>query len=128
MLLPLLAEFPDRCWVLPRAVGEAMRFHFAEPASLVAGSFGIQEPPADSPVCPVSEIDLFLCPGMAFTAGGIRLGRGKGYYDRALEGANPESTKVGVCFREQFVPGLPADPHDVPMHFLATPDSIQPCR
>ena len=66
--------------------------------------------------------------GMAFTTGGVRLGRGKGFYDRALEHANPESPKAGVCFREQVVPGLPADPHDLPMHFLATPDGIASCR
>ena len=127
MLLELIAEFPERRWVLPRVDGETMRFHFADPAALVAGSYGIQEPPKDSPVCPTGEIDLFLCPGMAFTPGGIRLGRGKGYYDRALAHANLESTKVGVCFREQVVPQLPADAHDVPMHFLATPDRIAPC-
>lgn len=127
MLLPLLAGFPDRRWVLPRVDGETMRFHFADPAALVAGSYRIQEPPADSPVCPPGEIGLFLCPGMAFTADGLRLGRGKGYYDRALERAKLGSVKVGVCFHEQVVPELPADAHDVPMHFLATPDGIAPC-
>jgi 5-formyltetrahydrofolate cyclo-ligase len=127
-LLELLADFPNRRWVLPRVDGETMRFHFADPARLSPGSFGIQEPPADSPVCPTGEIDLFLCPGMAFSIQGARLGRGKGYYDRALEHANPQSTKVGVCFREGIAPELPADPHDVPMHFLATPDGIAGCQ
>ena len=127
MLLELLAEFPERRWVLPRVDGETMRFHVADPARLSAGSFGIQEPPADAPVCPTGKIDLFLCPGMAFTTGGVRLGRGKGYYDRAMEHANPESTKVGVCFREQVAPELPAHSHDVQMQFLATPEGIHPC-
>lgn len=126
-LLPLLAGFPDRRWVLPRIDGETMRFHLAEPAALAAGSFGIHEPPADSPVCPTGEIDLFLCPGMAFTPAGIRLGRGKGYYDRALAGARPDATRVGVCFREQVLSGLPVDPHDVPMDFLATPVGVETC-
>ena len=127
MLLELLTDFPDRRWVLPRVDGETMRFHFADPASLAAGSYGIHEPPANAPVCPVGKIDLFLCPGMAFTTGGVRLGRGKGYYDRAMEHANPESPKVGVCFREQILPAIPADEHDVPMDFLATPAGCLPC-
>lgn len=127
MLLELLADFPDRRWVLPRVDGETMRFHFADPAGLAAGSFGIQEPPEDSPVCPVGEIDLFLCPGMAFTADGTRLGRGKGYYDRALAAAAPGASRTGVCFREQVLPALPAEPHDLPVHFLATPEGIRPC-
>ncbi len=127
MLLELLADFPDRRWVLPRVDGDTMQFHLADPARLAAGSFGILEPPVDSPVCPTGEIDLFLCPGMAFTTSGIRLGRGKGYYDRALEAANAGSTKVGVCFRGQILPALPSDPHDIPVRFLATPDGILDC-
>lgn len=128
MLLELLADFPDRRWVLPRVDGETMHFHFTDPARLSAGSFGIQEPPEDSPVCATGEIDLFLCPGMAFSNQGARLGRGKGYYDRAMEHANPESTKVGVCFLEQISQAIPTDPHDLPMDFLATPTGISSCR
>lgn len=127
MLLELLDGFPDRRWVLPRVDGETMRFHFADPARLAAGTFGIQEPAEDAPVCPTGEIDLFLCPGMAFSIKGVRLGRGKGYYDRALAGATPEATKVGVCFSEQFMAELPSEPHDLPMQFLATPDGIRTC-
>jgi 5-formyltetrahydrofolate cyclo-ligase len=128
MLLELLTDFPDRRWVLPRIDGETMRFHFADPARLSAGSFGIQEPPADAPVCATGEIDLFLCPGMAFSIQGVRLGRGKGYYDRALAEASPEATKVGVCFSEQFLAELPSEPHDIPMDFLATPIGVSSCR
>jgi 5-formyltetrahydrofolate cyclo-ligase len=127
VLLPLFADFPGRRWVLPRVDGETMRFHFAGAATLAAGHFGIHEPPADSPVYPPGEIELFLCPGMAFTRGGIRLGRGKGYYDRALAHSQAEAIKVGVCFNEQVLSELPVDPHDVPMHFLATPDGILRC-
>lgn len=130
LLLPLIAEFADRQWVLPRIEGEALVFHFVTPEDLpgiVAGSFGIGEPAADSPICPTEQINLFLCPGMAFTKCGKRLGRGKGFYDRALSAADSESERVGVCFREQIVPELPVEVHDLPMHFLATPDGVTGC-
>lgn len=129
MLLPLLVDLPGRQWVLPRVDGETMTFHFVEPSitALQSGAFGIAEPPADSPVCPIEDIELFLCPGMAFTPCGKRLGRGKGYYDRTLAVSSGESTRVGVCFREQVHPELPTDPHDLPMHFLATPDGLSEC-
>jgi 5-formyltetrahydrofolate cyclo-ligase len=127
LLLPLLADFPDRRWILPRVDGDTMRFHLARPAALVAGTFGIPEPPAEAPVCRLEDIELFLCPGMAFTAAGGRLGRGKGYYDRSLAAA-PAALRAGVCFREQIVPGLPVEPHDQPMHFLVTPDAVRDCR
>jgi 5-formyltetrahydrofolate cyclo-ligase len=127
LLLPLLADLPDRRWLLPRVDGDALRFHLAQPAELSAGAFGILEPPSAAPPCPPGEIELFLCPGMAFTATGHRLGRGKGFYDRALAAA-PAALRAGVCFREQLVPDLPAEPHDQPMHFLATPDGVSDCR
>jgi 5-formyltetrahydrofolate cyclo-ligase len=61
---------------------------------------------------------------MAFTKCGKRLGRGKGFYDRALAASDSESERVGVCFREQVLPELPVEVHDLPMHFLATPDGV----
>lgn len=127
LLLPLIADFPDRRWVLPRIEGEALVFHFVEAADLpgiMSGSFGIGEPSADSPVCPTEQINLFLCPGMAFTKCGKRLGRGKGFYDRALAAADSEAERVGVCFRDQVLPELPVEIHDLPMHFLATADGV----
>ncbi len=130
LLLPLLAELPQYRWVLPRMEGTALAFHFtatADPGAFAAGAFGIAEPPADSPACPAAEIGIFLCPGMAFTRGGTRLGRGKGYYDRALAAAGGAALRVGVCFRDQVLAEIPAEGHDLPMHFLATPEGVAEC-
>lgn len=130
LLLPLISEFHDRRWVLPRIDGETMKFHLVDAVlpRLHPGPFGLAEPMPDSPVVPIEEIELFLCPGMAFTQTGKRLGRGKGYYDRALSLSHSESLRVGVCFREQVLPELPMDPHDLPMHFLATTDELVSCQ
>ncbi len=130
LLLPLMVDLPQFRWVLPRITGDGqMEFHHTDPGlkEIVTGPFGISEPTPDSPVCPLEEIDLFLCPGIAFTRTGKRLGRGKGFYDRALAQADPEAIRVGVCFREQVHPELPTDPHDAPMHFLATADGVVEC-
>ncbi len=130
LLLPLMVELPQLRWVLPRITGEGlMEFHFTDPGltDIVTGPYGISEPKPDSPVCPVQEIDLFLCPGVAFTPEGKRLGRGKGFYDRALASRGPEVLRVGVCFREQVHPDLPTDTHDITMHYLATPDGVVEC-
>ena len=130
LLLPLMVDLPDRQWVLPRITGDSMAFHFTEPwlAGIQSGAFGISEPGEHLPLCPIGKIELFLCPGMAFTPGGKRLGRGKGYYDRTLIAAASGSRRVGVCFREQLHPELPTDPHDLPMHFIATPDGVVECE
>ena len=61
------------------------------------------------------EIDAIVVPGVAFTVKGVRMGRGKGFYDRYLAQSGFAALKIGVCYREQLVPDIPAEPHDVAM-------------
>ena len=67
---------------------------------------------ASAPVVEPDQVDLFLVPGLAFTARGARLGRGGGYYDRLLPRRSPQSTAMGICFALQVVETLPGEPHD----------------
>lgn len=128
-LLPLLAEAQAIRWVLPRVEGTTLAFHgVPDPGSLLTGAFGISEPPANLPIVSAQEIDVFLCPGLGFTPGGVRMGRGKGFYDRALSLARADAVRVGVTFASQILPELPAEPHDLPMQFLAAPSGLLECR
>jgi 5-formyltetrahydrofolate cyclo-ligase len=120
-LLPLLAAAPGIRWVMPRVEHTALVFHATpDPEALVTGAFGISEPLSHLPVVHPEEIDVFLCPGLGFTPGGVRLGRGKGFYDRALAAAR--------TFASQILPELPTEPHDLLMQYLATAEGVQPCR
>ena len=105
--------------VLPRVEGDAMRFSACRPDALVFGAFGILEPQGERP-CPAGEIDLVVCPGVAFTADGRRLGRGRGYYDRYLGDPAFRGFRVGVCYAHQLVDDLPVEPHDVRMDRVIT--------
>ena len=105
--------------VLPRVEGDAMRFYACRPDALVFGAFGILEPQGERP-CPAGEIDLVVCPGVAFTADGRRLGRGRGYYDRYLGDPVFRGFRVGVCYAHQLVDDLPVEPHDVRMDRVIT--------
>ena len=105
--------------VLPRVEGDAMRFYACRPDALVFGAFGILEPQGERP-CPAGEIDLVVCPGVAFTADGRRLGRGRGYYDRHLGDPAFRGFRVGVCYAHQLVDDLPVEPHDVRMDRVIT--------
>ena len=86
---------------------------------LIAGRFGLLEPAPDCPSRPLKQLDLRLVPAVGFDALGRRLGRGKGYYDQLL--SHTPAGKCGVAFDWQVVAELPAEPHDAPMNYLATP-------
>lgn len=116
-LLPLVAWDPNRRWVFPRVCGAELRFHEAcgVAADMSRGALGIREPSPGLPGVPLSEIDVFLCPGLAFDPTGGRLGRGRGYYDRALAGARPDAIKLGICHPIQLVADTFPEAHDVLM-------------
>ncbi len=94
--------------ILPRVGPDGIE-PVASSADHQVGSFGIREPLGAA--VDRSSIDLVVVPGLAFTADGWRLGRGKAYYDRFL--ATVRAATVGVCFTEQLVEQLPVDAHDV---------------
>ncbi len=70
------------------------------------------------------EIDIALLPGLAFDLYGARLGRGAGYFDRFLNSTRKGAKLVGVVPVELVVDRLPAEPHDVPVGFLATEEGV----
>ena len=116
-LLGFIAKHSQIQWAYPRVIGGHLSFHLVKnpQTELLPGTFGIAEPSPTLPEIPASEIDAFLCPGLAFDANGGRLGRGKGFYDRILATARPGALKIGVCFPEQLVPDTFSEPHDVLM-------------
>jgi len=101
--------------VVPRVEGDVMNFCDYDPATLVTGAFGIAEPGPHARSCPPEEIDLVIVPGMAFTREGVRLGRGRGYYDRYLASPPLHARTIGVCFAASLVEAIPAEPHDIRM-------------
>jgi 5-formyltetrahydrofolate cyclo-ligase len=105
-LTDLPKAHPERNWVFPKVTGDELVFRLVSSpgTDLKPGAFGIMEPADHCPVVPPQDIDVFLCPGLAFDPRGGRLGRGKGYYDRALSRAGYGALKLGVCFPEQIVP------------------------
>ena len=59
-----------------------------------------------------SALDAMLIPGLGFDLKGNRLGRGAGFYDRALVNASivaPETFVCGVCYDCQILPQVPMD-------------------
>jgi 5-formyltetrahydrofolate cyclo-ligase len=86
--------------------------------------WGIKEPymPVDF-VHPV-QIDMVIVPLLGFDDRGHRLGYGAGYYDRFLALTRPACIKIGICFETGHVPTLPNEPHDIPLDFVVTEQTI----
>ena len=84
------------------------------------GEFGIREPTAECTGVPLNQLDLILVPGVGFDLSGRRLGRGKGYYDRLLTGVR--GAKCGLAFEKQIVMAIPAEPHDITLDYIVTPN------
>jgi 5-formyltetrahydrofolate cyclo-ligase len=81
-------------------------------AKLRKGPYGVVEPAVKTQV-PLKDIDLVIVPGVAFDRKGNRLGRGKGFYDRFLKKINGRTETIGLAFRYQILPALPASSRDV---------------
>ena len=88
-------------------------------AGIKEGRFGIREPRKSEEDQVLKQLDLLLVPGVAFDLLGRRLGRGKGYYDRLLEGLS--GLNCGVAFDEQIVNEVPVISQDRRMDCILTP-------
>lgn len=98
-------------------------FLFTELTPVVMGEFNIKEPVFKTTTRRfdfTEEQTLFLIPGRAFTKDGVRIGRGKGFYDIYMEPYKnkPNIIKAGVCFPFQIMTELPATSTDVKMDLL----------
>jgi 5-formyltetrahydrofolate cyclo-ligase len=116
-----LYDVGDYRFVFPRVEGENMRFYRSKSAkSFVASSWGILEPePTQSESVEPSAIDIFLVPGLAFDRKLFRLGRGRGFYDRALTAVT--ALKIGIAASSQISNlDLVTEDHDCPMDMVVT--------
>jgi 5-formyltetrahydrofolate cyclo-ligase len=126
-LLPLAEETSGHRWYLPKVEQEGMiRFYRYQPGtSLAPGAYGVPEPPCADPLVTGQHSGplLILVPGLLFDRQGYRLGYGKGYYDRFLNGLKQNGTAavtVGASPGTLLVDRLPNEPHDVPVDIIIT--------
>lgn len=93
---------------------------------LVKNSYGIFEPlPTDIDIAMASAI---LIPALRVGRDGTRLGRGAGYYDRALENLPTHATggplRVCLVFDDEVDDSVPSEPHDELIDVIVTPTQI----
>ncbi len=112
---------------LPRTVGDdqPLEFHSWQPQdNLIEGRFKVMEPPSTAArVHP----DILLIPLLAFDRYCHRLGHGKGYYDRTLQGLRSQNTAVlaiGVAFAVQEIEHVPTDAYDQTLDMIITEHDV----
>ena len=89
----------------------------------IASKFPSQEnfyKPCEFELVKPEEIDIIVCPVVAFDSECNRLGYGGGYYDRYLPRMSPSTIRIGVAFACQEVEEIPRDPHDIPLDRIFT--------
>lgn len=87
------------------------------------GIFGFHE--ATGEILEPKNIDLAIIPALAVDNDGVRLGKGKGFYDRALLDFAPRPPVIAVVFDEELLGSLPSESHDQPVDAAVTPSGIK---
>jgi len=116
--------------VVPYCVdGELELFHLEDISELEIGMYKILEPKAELRTViekrvAVDQLDLIMVPGVAFDRRGARTGHGKGYYDKLLEHARPDTPLVALAFECQMFAEIPVEEHDVFMDKVVTEAAV----
>jgi 5-formyltetrahydrofolate cyclo-ligase len=119
-LLAVLATGGTRI-VVPVVTGDALGWADYSPGDeTVVGPGGVREPAGPRLGADVlAAADVVLVPALAVDANGHRLGRGRGYYDRAL--AQVSVPSVAVVFDEELIEEVPVEAHDRPVQGVLRP-------
>ncbi|HEX6352267.1 5-formyltetrahydrofolate cyclo-ligase [Actinophytocola sp.] len=123
-MLEDLTDFGARV-LLPVVTGEGPLDWgwYAGKDSLRPGPYGLREPNGELLGSFALRIaDLVLVPALAVDKNGVRLGRGAGHYDRTLSDTASGTHLVAVVRDQEIFESLPAEPHDVRMTAVLTPN------
>ncbi|ANZ36490.1 5-formyltetrahydrofolate cyclo-ligase [Lentzea guizhouensis] len=128
--LPVGSEPGDASWLdglrcrvlLPVVTGDSpldWAVHTG-PADLAPAALRLLEPTGPRlGASAIAGASLVLVPALAVSVDGVRLGKGKGHYDRSLPLV--KAPLVAVVRDVEVLDSVPAEPHDVRMNGVLTP-------
>ncbi|MFQ5683589.1 MAG: 5-formyltetrahydrofolate cyclo-ligase [Candidatus Binatia bacterium] len=93
------------------------------------GRYGIHEPTGEKflPKQGQKQLVVFV-PGLGFDLQGNRLGRGEGWYDRALESFGKEPRFIALAYEFQIMGKVPVERWDRKVHYIVTERRIIDCK
>lgn len=121
VLLPVITDPTDH----DQLFGEPDWAPYDGPESLHRGRLSIIEPTGD-PLgqSALAEAGLIIVPGLAGNIDGRRLGRGGGWYDRALQHADRRAVVVMVLNDDEVVEVIPSHGWDRQVDVIITPSQV----
>ncbi len=141
-MTPLLTALLDEgCTVLVPRLGSGMQIGWSELDDMASlrnacnsdGSVNMHRPqePCNDASGPqmLASAGVIIVPAFAVDRRGFRLGRGGGWYDRALEYRRDGALVTAVCWPwEPTDETVPHEAHDVPVDGVLTPEGYTPIR
>ena len=89
------------------------------------GLYGMPEPVGDllGPIA-INDVDLIVIPAAAVDSTGMRMGWGRGYFDKTLGSMEKCPPVYAVLFDAELVDDVPREKHDQPVDGADTPTRI----
>ncbi len=89
------------------------------------GLYGLPEPVGDllGPIA-INDVDLIVIPAAAVDQTGMRMGWGRGYFDKTLGSMEKCPPVYAVLFDAELVDEVPREKHDQPVDGAVTPTRI----
>ncbi len=87
--------------------------------------FGMPAPTSE-PLSPsaLDEVDLIIVPAASVDRTGVRMGWGRGYFDRTLGSMQQCPPVYAVIFDDELVDAVPSERHDQRVNGVVTPSGI----
>ena len=91
----------------------------------IAGLYGLPEPAGEllGPIA-INDVDLIVVPAAAVDRSGMRMGWGRGYFDRTLGSMERCPPVYAVIFDTELLDSVPSEVHDKRVDGAVTPSAI----
>lgn len=89
------------------------------------GLHGLPEPTGEllGPIA-INIVDLIVVPASAVDQRGVRMGWGRGYFDKTLGSMGKRPPVYAIVFDSEYVDELPCEVHDQPVTGVVTPSAL----
>ncbi|MBT2483133.1 MULTISPECIES: 5-formyltetrahydrofolate cyclo-ligase [unclassified Microbacterium] len=96
------------------------------------GLYGLPEPSGEvlGPIA-VNDVDLMIVPAAAVDRTGMRMGWGRGYFDKTIGSMEKCPPVFAVIYDSEILDSLPREVHDQPVNGIVTPSqtlTLSPSR